>query len=104
MEKQSAQQPLNNNTQAGEDIIKGACNEDQLDRLRAAVKINDNAEEFGTPPGTGDENLHDKKTESDGQQKNQEDIPGGDKDLGGITNLSLDQLKREGDNNYSKIE
>ncbi len=101
---QHTQQP---NNLSGEEIISGAGKEDQLDRLTPA-ESNDQAEQFGTPPSTGDEHLQaakitDKgsaeKNNADAAQETIADKNGDVNDLGGATNLSLDQLKKEGDNN-----
>lgn len=105
MQNEIEQTPQASN-QPGETIIAGANNEDQLDGFRSAAASTDSASatEYGTQPSTGDEHTDFENASQDIDADNLNDAtpqnqdPSG-ADLGGITNLSLDQLKAEGDNN-----
>ncbi|MGY3211410.1 hypothetical protein [Mucilaginibacter sp. HD30] len=106
MQNDNGQQQASQNNRTGDEIISGANNESQLDSLKETASTQGTREEAtqqGTEPSTGDENLD----TGDGQTNRSEiDQPGDDgsgAELGGITNLSLDQLKKEGDNNDTNI-
>lgn len=108
-----------------EQINKGANDQSQLERLNENVTDEERDgypdNQIGTPPSTGDENLeaskdstlsggHLTETRKGYDQKSGGDVGqftpttgGSDADLeenmGGTTNLSLDQLEQEGDVN-----
>jgi len=103
--EQHTQQP---NNPSREEIISGAGNDDQLEKLRPAEEHNEAKQNGTTSPSTGDEHLEatkitDKqpaeKTDTYAEQEAIAGKSGDAKNLGGATNLSLDQLKNEGDNN-----
>jgi hypothetical protein len=104
-------QQSSENVRPGDEIISGAGNEDQLDGFKdnaSAQQSRVEATEFGTEPSTGDEHLEAAKpTAISGSEEESNDSTGdknGDvNDLGGMTNLSLDQLIQEGDNNDTNI-
>lgn len=88
------------NSLSGDKIISGAGEEDQLDSFKATAadqNTGPKATQYGTQPSTGDDNADqdaDKASVAGEQTGNTEGT-----DLGGTTNLSLDQLMEEGDNN-----
>ena len=105
MLNENEQTPQDSN-QPGKTIIAGANNEDQLNVFRDTAASTDGrlATEYGTQPGTGDENADIENASQDIDGDNLSDATQNDEansgaNLGGITNLSLDQLKAEGDNN-----
>jgi hypothetical protein len=108
MQNDNDQQQSSQNIRTGDDIISGANNESQLDSLKETASeqnAREEATQFGTEPSTGDENL---AANDEGKQTNTSDIDkptddGSGAELGGITNLSLDQLINEGDNNDTNI-
>jgi hypothetical protein len=101
-------QQQSQNIQTGNDIISGANNESQLDSLKETASeqgAREEATQYGTEPSTGDDNLDasDDDAQTDRSKIDQPGDDGSGAELGGITNLSLDQLKKEGDNNDTNI-
>jgi hypothetical protein len=93
------QEQVHGKEQSGEEIIEGAHTEDQLDKLKEAVAPGGRdaypERQAGAEPSTGDENADMQNTHA--TLATEGDLAEREENLGGTTNLSLDQLKSEGD-------
>lgn len=106
MQNDNGQQQSSQNIRTGDEITSGANNESQLDQLKetaSAQGAREEATQFGTEPSTGDENLDagDVDPQTDRSEIDQPGDDGSGAELGGITNLSLDQLKESADNDIN---
>ncbi|GAA4099236.1 hypothetical protein [Mucilaginibacter panaciglaebae] len=94
-DQQKTPQQAQSNILPVDEIIAGAYSQNQLDKIEKNVKVGEQRADE-TPQGTSSGDGINTNAADRAEQQTSDNNAG--EELGGITNLSLDKLKKEGDN------